>query len=77
MSDTPDRRYELYVDAELCAASAVCVRLAPELFLLDDFADTSAPVQAEIDAATLERVREVAKKCPTWAIRWRTLKDDA
>lgn len=75
MPDTPDRRYQVYIDPELCAASAVCARLAPDLFVLEDYADTAAPVEAMVDAAGLERVREVAKRCPTWAIRWRAVED--
>ena len=71
MPGPTDRRYLVYVDAELCAASAVCMRLAPDLFELDDFADTAAPLEALADAETLERVKAVASKCPTWAIRWR------
>ena len=71
MPGSTDRRYLVYVDAELCAASAVCMRLAPDLFELDDFAETAAPLEGLADAETLERVKEVAAKCPTWAIRWR------
>lgn len=70
MSDP--RQYLVTVDPERCAASAVCVRLAPDLFDLADFADfAEARVTTVEDGETFERVKSVAAKCPTWAIRWR------
>lgn len=67
-----ERRYRVSVDASLCVASAVCARISPDLFELEDHSDTAAPKIAFVsDEATIARVREAAKNCPAWAIKLR------
>jgi ferredoxin len=57
------------VDDELCAASAMCKRLAPQIFDLPDDADTALVLQATIDDPELIKLAEEAESaCPTLAI---------
>jgi ferredoxin len=57
------------VDDELCAASAMCKRLAPQIFSLPDDADTAIVLQPTIDDPELIALAEETESaCPTLAI---------
>jgi ferredoxin len=60
---------EVSVDDELCAASALCKRIAPKVFDLPDDADTAVvlmPVVSDPEQVTL--TRDAEESCPTQAI---------
>jgi ferredoxin len=60
---------EVRVDEELCAASAMCKRLAPQIFDLPDDADTSIVLQPTLEDPELIALAEEAESaCPTLAI---------
>ena len=55
------------VDHELCEANAVCVRLVPEVFALDD--DDRLQVRAgALEEALRARVAEAVRRCPKQAL---------
>ena len=55
------------VDHDLCESNAVCVRLAPEVFELDD--DDRLRVKQEQPAETLRaRVEQAVRRCPKQAL---------
>ncbi len=57
------------VDEELCAASAMCKRLAPQIFDLPDDADTAIVLQPTIeDPESIKLAEEAESACPTLAI---------
>lgn len=57
------------IDAESCAASALCQRVAPEIFSMPDDADTATVlVDTVTDPAQMALVREAEAGCPTAAI---------
>ncbi len=57
------------VDEELCAASAMCKRLAPQVFDLPDDADTAVVLQPTVtDPEVIVLVEEAEGACPTLAI---------
>lgn len=58
---------EIRIDPELCIGSAECVRLAPDLFRLDDARGVSEPLPAAA-AADPDRLRQAAGSCPMQAI---------
>lgn len=55
------------VDHELCEANAVCVRLVPEVFELDDD-DRLRLTQEEPGEALRSRVAEAVRRCPKQAL---------
>jgi ferredoxin len=60
---------EVRIDEELCAASALCKRLAPQIFDLPDDADTAIVLQPRIDDPELVQLAEEAESgCPALAI---------
>jgi len=61
------------VDHELCEANAVCVRLVPEVFTLDD-ADRLRLKQEHPDEALRSRLAEAVRRCPKQAL---TLVDES
>jgi ferredoxin len=62
-------RIHVSVDDELCAASAMCKRLAPQIFDLPDDADTAIVLQPTIeDPELIALAEEVQGACPTLAI---------
>ncbi len=62
-------RIEVRVDEELCAASAMCKRLAPRIFDLPDDADTAIVLQPVIeDPERIKLAEEAESGCPTLAI---------
>ena len=55
------------VDHELCEANAVCVRLVPEVFELDD--DDRLRLKREHpDEALRSRLAEAVRRCPKQAL---------
>ena len=65
MNDDEEDRMDVKVERELCIGSGYCVRLAPDVFALDEeeIAVVFEPVSA--DEETLERTAET---CPAGAI---------
>jgi ferredoxin len=60
---------KISVDPELCAASAMCPRVAPQLFALPDMADTAVVLQESVsDPELIKLAREAEAGCPTLAI---------
>ena len=55
------------VDHELCEANAVCVRLVPEVFELDDD-DRLRLKQEQPDQALRSRLVEAVRRCPKQAL---------
>ena len=55
--------WELKVDKSVCGATGMCAALAPELFVLDDWAE---PVKPEIEPD--ETALDAADQCPMQAI---------
>jgi ferredoxin len=55
------------VDRTLCESNAVCVRLVPELFAIDDD-DRLQIKQAEPPAALRERLEHAVRRCPKLAL---------
>ena len=55
------------VDHELCEANGVCVRLVPEVFVLDDD-DRLRLEQEHPDEALRSRVAEAVRRCPKQAL---------
>ena len=55
------------IDHELCESNAVCVRLAPEVFELDDDDRLRLKV-AEPDEALRSRLAEAVRRCPKQAL---------
>ncbi|HEX6358614.1 ferredoxin [Actinophytocola sp.] len=55
--------WQLRVDKSVCGATGMCAALAPELFVLDDWAE---PVKPEIEPD--EIALDAADQCPMQAI---------
>ena len=58
------------VDYDVCEANAVCERLAPEVYRLDD-EDNLHLLQAEPPAELRDKVREAVDRCPKLALSLR------
>lgn len=57
------------VDPQLCAASAMCTRIAPSILELPDGSDWAVVLQPTVsDADQIELAREAMEACPTGAI---------
>ena len=54
------------IDHELCESNAVCVRLVPEVFELDD--DDRLRLKQEPPEALRSRVAEAVRRCPKQAL---------
>jgi ferredoxin len=60
---------DVSVDEELCAASAMCRRIAPKVFDLPDDADTAIVLMPYVsDPEQIGLSREAEESCPTQAI---------
>lgn len=57
----------VYVDADLCAGMAECVRIAPQAFQIDESRGVSVPLP-EAGATQLDLLMTVARECPTTAV---------
>ncbi|HIE26485.1 TPA: ferredoxin [Candidatus Poribacteria bacterium] len=53
------------IDADLCASSAVCEAICPEVFEVDEYAQVKEGVDFD---EYEEQIREAADSCPTQAI---------
>jgi ferredoxin len=57
------------IDDELCAASALCKRIAPQIFDLPDDADTAIVLMPVVgDPEHVALARDAEESCPTQAI---------
>jgi ferredoxin len=57
------------VDEDCCAASAMCKRIAPQIFDMPDDADTAIVLMEVVtDPAQIDLAREAQEACPTQAI---------
>ena len=61
---TPVLRIE--VDRQSCTGMAECIRIAPNVFQLDE---ENMAVVVDASAATREQLLEAARECPTQAIK--------
>jgi ferredoxin len=67
-SDMPET-VDIRIDEDLCAASALCQRVAPTLFSMPDDADTALALQSSVsDPRLIALAEEAAEGCPTMAI---------
>ena len=55
------------VDRTLCESNAVCARLVPEVFVVDDD-DQLRIKQAELSDVLRERVEHAVRRCPKLAL---------
>ncbi|MFV8319620.1 ferredoxin [Mycobacterium sp. 23] len=55
------------VDWDLCESNAVCMGIAPDVFLLGDD-DMLSVLQPEVTPENEELVREAVRQCPRQAI---------
>ena len=53
------------IDRDKCVGAAVCVALAPEVFMLDD--EDKATI-IDVNGAPIEDLKDAAERCPTGAI---------
>jgi ferredoxin len=59
----------IQIDADLCAASAMCQRIAPDIFLMPDDADTAIVLTPAVtDPGQIRLAQEARGACPTQAI---------
>jgi ferredoxin len=60
---------EISIDEELCAASALCQRVAPQVFSMPDDEDTAVVLQPSVsDPELIALAEQAADGCPTMAI---------
>jgi ferredoxin len=59
------RRLRVHIDYDRCVGSAICVRIAPGVFALNDAGQSSV---RDPDGDSTEKVLEAAEGCPTMAI---------
>lgn len=60
---------EIRIDEELCAASALCQRVAPQVFSMPDDEDTAVALQPTLtDPELIALAEQAADGCPTMAI---------
>lgn len=59
------RRLRIRIDYDRCVGSAICVRIAPAVFALNDAGQSSV---LDPGADNTEKVLEAAEGCPTMAI---------
>jgi ferredoxin len=58
---------KIVVDTNLCEANALCMKLAPEVFAVDDD-DTLNVLQERPAEALRDKVKQAAARCPRGAI---------
>ncbi len=58
----------IVVDRDLCESNAVCVRLAHDVFVIDD-ADKLQLLVEHPPEGRLDKVNEAIRKCPRRALR--------
>ncbi|MGD0526725.1 MAG: ferredoxin [Polyangiaceae bacterium] len=57
----------IVVDRELCESNAVCVRTAPDLFVIDE-SDKMRVLVEEPAADQMEKARAAVRRCPKRAL---------
>ena len=61
-------RAKVVVDFDMCESNALCMRLAPEVFKVDD--DDMLHILVEHPSADqMDKVRKAVKRCPRGAIK--------
>jgi ferredoxin len=66
-------KLHIQIDADLCAASAMCQRIAPQTFRMPDDADTATVlIPVVTDPEQISLAHQARDACPTQAIatRW-------
>ena len=58
--------YSVRIDKDSCLSSGRCVAAAPQAFGLD--ADHLAEVRAGVSGLSDERILEIARRCPVFAV---------
>lgn len=58
----------IVVHADKCQGHARCYALAPELFEVDDYGQSTARIDGDIPAELEEKARLAAANCPEYAI---------
>jgi len=56
------------VDAVLCEANALCARIAPEIFSIDDDDVLNIAADGEVPSDLADQVREAVRCCPKVAL---------
>jgi ferredoxin len=56
------------VDAVLCEANAVCARIAPDVFSVDEDDVLNIAADGEVPPDQADRVREAVRCCPKMAL---------
>ncbi len=59
---------KIQVDYDLCESNAVCVRAAPEVFVVDE-SDRLMLLANNVDGELLERVKVAVRRCPRHALK--------
>jgi len=59
---------KITVDAAKCQGHARCYALAPELFDVDDYGQSTVRIDGDVPAELEERARLAAANCPEFAI---------
>jgi ferredoxin len=60
-----NRRLRIRIDYDRCVGSAICVRIAPAVYALNDAGQSSV---RDCGGDSTEKVLEAAEGCPTMAI---------
>jgi ferredoxin len=56
------------VDAVLCEANALCARIAPEVFSLDDDDLLNIAADGKVPPERADQVKEAVRRCPKTAL---------
>jgi len=59
---------KIVVDSEKCQGHARCYALAPELFDVDDYGQSSVRIDGDVPAGLEHKARLAAANCPEFAI---------
>jgi ferredoxin len=59
---------KIVVNSEKCQGHARCYALAPELFDVDDYGQSTVRIDGDVPAALEEKARLAAANCPEFAI---------
>jgi ferredoxin len=58
----------IVVDRDLCEANAVCVRTAPDMFVIDDDDKMRLLVDSPSSPEQLDKARAAVRRCPRRAL---------
>ena len=61
-------RLRVHVDPDKCQGHARCYALAPELFDIDDYGQSTAKADGVVPAALEDKARLAIANCPEFAI---------